>query len=412
MEKVESYIFEGKKLERGRGATSTKDIASEWNRADRRIGKNTTVMVDGFAINKESMNCKDWEAVPTMAGKDPRLAEPKRAKKEPVSSQSHCQVCLDGGELHCCRLCPRAYHYGCLDREFKAKTKGWAFHCPQHQCADCEQKTTDAGGMLYRCRWCERAFCEDCLDWEKARLIGETLIEYDLLKYPAVDQAFYIQCHTCTSHFVENPEDEAVCARMASEVEQEYERVVGSGERGITHVDKDADAEGNGDAPNTYYDTTSFSSRAGSIGLTDAATIETTGANTPIVIDEDVEFLPVGKSKKRKATFRLENQLKSSFKREKLDSSVLIDITGSMQKRTKLDRPTVRMSMGSVDTTPASTAGSVRKSTLKKKLEMDATMIGSSPGSTRKSTLQKKLEMDAMTTGNPRSTRKSSQRRN
>jgi SWI/SNF-related matrix-associated actin-dependent regulator of chromatin subfamily A member 5 len=288
MEKVESYIFEGKKFERsnGRGAASTKDIAGEWNRADRRIGKNTTVMVDGFAINKESMQCKDWEAVPTMAGKDPRLAEPKRAKKAEVISQSHCQVCLDGGELHICKLCPRSYHYACLDREFKAKTKAWQFVCPQHQCNDCEQKTTDAGGMLYRCRWCERAFCEDCLDWDKTQLIGETLIEYELLNYPAVPQAFYIQCHACTDHFVENLDDQAVCARMASEMEKEYERV---------------------------FATADSASQVGS--LTDAATIETTGVNTPIVIDDDFE-LPTSKKRKLQEG---ENHLRLSFKREKLE---------------------------------------------------------------------------------------------
>lgn len=50
-----------------------------------------------------------------------------------------------------CSGCPRSYHYTCLDRDFKAKSKGkMQFHCPQHQCADCQQNTTDAGGMLYR----------------------------------------------------------------------------------------------------------------------------------------------------------------------------------------------------------------------------------------------------------------------
>lgn len=303
MERVESYIFEGKKFERnnGKGVSSTKDIASEWNRADRRVGKNTTVMVDGFAINKESMKCKDWEAVPTIAGKDPRLAEPTRPKKPEVQSQSHCQVCLDGGELHLCRLCPRSYHYECLDREFKAKTKAWQFVCPQHQCNDCEQKTTDAGGMLYRCRWCERAFCEDCLDWDKTQLIGENLIEYELLNYPAMNQAFYIQCHACTDHFVENPDDQAVCVRMASDMEKEYERIFGTA------------------------DTTS---QVGS--LTDAATIETTGANTPIVIEDDYELLP---SKKRKA--EAEDQLRSSLKREKLKAN--LPPRGSSLKLESLD---------------------------------------------------------------------------
>ena len=45
------------------------------------------------------------------------------------------------------------------------------------------------------------------------------------------------------------------------------------------------------------------SSRADSVGLTDATTIATTGANTPLLADDDVEFLYVGQSRKRKAAF-------------------------------------------------------------------------------------------------------------
>jgi SWI/SNF-related matrix-associated actin-dependent regulator of chromatin subfamily A member 5 len=281
MEKVESSVFEGKKLarEKGKLMANNRDVAAEWNRADRRIGKNTTVMVDGFAISKESMNCGDWEAVPTMAGKDPRLADPKRAKRGPINPQSHCQVCLDGGELHCCQACPRAYHYNCLDREYKSKAKGWQFNCPQHSCNDCEQKTSDAGGMLYRCRWCERAYCEDCLEWEKTKLVGDNLPEYELLAYPQMVQAFYIQCHACSEHFTENPADKAICDEMAAQVAEEH-RIR------LEH-----------------------SSRSGS--LTDATTIETPGVGTPILIEDDE--VPVGR--KRKAE---DVKPKISFKRGRL----------------------------------------------------------------------------------------------
>ena len=87
MEQVESRVFQGKKYTKEREIGGYGDIRKEWTRVERREGKNTTVMVDGFAINKESMQCKDWEAVPTMAGKDPRLAEPKREKKPAVVNQ-------------------------------------------------------------------------------------------------------------------------------------------------------------------------------------------------------------------------------------------------------------------------------------------------------------------------------------
>ena len=87
IEQVQSRLFEGKKHSKAADANSYGAISQEWAREARRVGKETTVMVDGFAINKESMSCGDWEAVPTMAGKDPRLAEPKREKKAKVINQ-------------------------------------------------------------------------------------------------------------------------------------------------------------------------------------------------------------------------------------------------------------------------------------------------------------------------------------
>lgn len=87
MEKVESYVFDGKKYSRDATSKGQTSLGEDFSRADRRVGKNTTVMVDGFAVNKESMQCKDWEAVPTVAGKDPRLAEPKREKRREVTNQ-------------------------------------------------------------------------------------------------------------------------------------------------------------------------------------------------------------------------------------------------------------------------------------------------------------------------------------
>jgi SWI/SNF-related matrix-associated actin-dependent regulator of chromatin subfamily A member 5 len=257
MERIESSIFDGKRLYKSKGTTN-RDIAQDFlDHAARRVNKNTTVMVDGFAISKESMNCGEWEAVPTMAGKDPCLAEPKREKRAAVEPQSHCQVCMDGGEIYCCQLCPRAYHMNCLDPEYQAKAKGWQFNCPQHECYDCAQKTTDAGGMLYRCRWCEKAYCEDCLDSDNATLIGDNLIEYEVLGYPEIVQAFYIQCPSCTANFLNNPADKKVCEDLAEGFRVEHEKLFKKGEA--------TDRE--------------LSTRAGS--FTDATTIETPGVQTP-----------------------------------------------------------------------------------------------------------------------------------
>ena len=87
MEHVEARVFQGKQYTREKDIGGYGDIKQEWARVERREGKNTTVMVDGFAISKESMLCGEWEAVPTLAGKDPRLAEPKREKKPTVVNQ-------------------------------------------------------------------------------------------------------------------------------------------------------------------------------------------------------------------------------------------------------------------------------------------------------------------------------------
>ncbi|KAH8651625.1 SNF2 family N-terminal domain-containing protein [Tricladium varicosporioides] len=274
MERVESSVFDGKKLAKSARYNSNKDIAEEYDRAQRRIGKNVTVMVDGFAISKESMNCGEWESVPTLAGKDPRLADQKRQKKAMVENQSHCQICVDGGELTLCQHCPRSYHMDCLDRDFQAKARKWQFICPQHECFDCEGKTTDAGGMLYRCRWCERAFCEDCLDFDKAKLIGETIPEYELLDYPAVNQAFYISCHICENHFAKNPKDKKHCDDLETNIRIEYEQ--------------------------KFSDAVETSSRTDS--MTDATTIESNGVNTPMVIDEDDEIIIVSSRKRKRNT--------------------------------------------------------------------------------------------------------------
>ena len=87
MEQVESRIFQGKRYGKNKEKETYNDIRQEWARKERRKGKNTTVMVDGYAVSKESMLCGDWEAVPTLAGKDPRLAEPKREKKAAIINQ-------------------------------------------------------------------------------------------------------------------------------------------------------------------------------------------------------------------------------------------------------------------------------------------------------------------------------------
>jgi hypothetical protein len=205
MERVECAVFDGKRFQRqkdDKGNTTAANILPDAiTREDRRRGKNTTVMVNGFAISKESMNCGDWEAVPTLAGKDPRLADPVKEKRRKIMHEEHCLICFKGdkiGHLVECKTCPRAYHYDCLTPEYKSKVRGFSgFYCSQHNCVDCNKNTTDAGGLIFRCRWCPQGFCEDCLDWDKIELIGENLPEFELMGEPSPSGGFYIKCHDC-----------------------------------------------------------------------------------------------------------------------------------------------------------------------------------------------------------------------
>lgn len=223
VEKVETAIFEGKR-HHGKAASAV-GAPLDLNHTDRRLGKNTTVMVDGFAINKESMGCADWEAVPTFAGKDPRLAEPKRAKKKPITSQDHCQVCWDGGDLVCCSGCPRSYHNDCLSKEMqgKAGVSSGNFYCLQHECFDCTKKTTEAGGLMYRCRWWEKGFCEDCLQWDTARLIDESIPELEMLGYHT-NNGFFVDCHVCVRHWQSDPNDFQHMQKEKLRIEKDYDR--------------------------------------------------------------------------------------------------------------------------------------------------------------------------------------------
>ncbi|KAK5108984.1 hypothetical protein LTR62_007618 [Meristemomyces frigidus] len=229
MEKVECAVFEGKRVQSELDTKAKQE--AELSRADRRIGKNTTVMMDGFAINKESLLCADWEAVPTMAGKDPRLAEPKREKKAQIENQAHCQHCWDGGNLLLCSGCPRSYHYACLPKEFKTKSKSkvGTFFCSQHQCVDCGSKTSEAGGLIYRCRWCENGYCEDCCDWEGTKLVGGTLKEFEMIGFGEISQAWYIECSGCLGRWEEDEGDRQLIAKEKERIEVAYGSFVAQG---------------------------------------------------------------------------------------------------------------------------------------------------------------------------------------
>jgi len=189
-----------------------------------------------------------------------------------------------------CSLCPRSYHYICLDHDSKTRSKGkMNFSCPQHQCVDCEQKTSNAGGMLYRCRWCERGYCEDCLDWEKTDLLGENLKEYEILGFPAVTQAYYIKCPNCTDHHIENSEAREFCERAAAEIDDKHKALVD--EQALLAAAAEV-AKKPKKAP----------SRAGS--LTDATTLDSSGISTPRIAQDQSTKSTSKKRKAAPATFK------------------------------------------------------------------------------------------------------------
>jgi SWI/SNF-related matrix-associated actin-dependent regulator of chromatin subfamily A member 5 len=250
MERVECAVFDGKRFQRHRdqASSSTADILpSEITRSDRRRGKNTTVMVDGFAISKESMNCADWEAVPTFAGKDPRLADPVREKRREITHEPHCLACFSTPDtpnnLVECKSCPRAYHLTCLEPHYQAKVKGISgFFCPQHACHDCGKNTSDAGGLIFRCRWCPQGFCEDCLDWESVVLVGQNLPEFELLGEPAPAGGFYICCPDCSDSFKNSKVDSEWVEGLEREYEERHEVLLRERREAVQQFERDSNA--------------------------------------------------------------------------------------------------------------------------------------------------------------------------
>lgn len=125
--------------------------------------------------------------------------------------------------------------------------------------------------MLYRCRWCEKAFCEDCMPFEKARLLGDSLKEYELLDFPAVTQAFYVDCHVCVEYHADpfHQAEKAFCAERAAHYDEEYEKKFGP-----EHIAQAIQRP---------------SSASGSVQeLTDAATVSTSGVSTPQLVTQEI----------------------------------------------------------------------------------------------------------------------------
>ena len=137
--------------------------------------------------------------------------------------------------------------------------------------------------MIYRCRWCEKGFCEDCLDFDKAQLLGDNLKEYELLKYPAVVQAHYIQCPYCTDHHVSNPAERDFCLGQSKEIDEKHRTMLE--EMAAEEALAMSREHKQGHTPSDVQ------------SLTDASTIDDAAIATPLVASE---FDTLSARKKRK----------------------------------------------------------------------------------------------------------------
>lgn len=207
IEVVRTRMFEGKKYLANR---SQKQIGEDWVNLQRnaRARKLRTQMIDGHAVENDTMGNTRWEAVKTITSDLKalsKLQDTKRAKRK-FDHEEVCIVCHDGGEVYLCNHCPRVGHAKCLGWSNKKLNQSTTFTCTQHSCTSCGRSTNDSGGMLYRCQTCSDAYCEDCLPEEDFHPVGEAIPEFILLGYGPISSAYYIRCVECIKHFKANPE--------------------------------------------------------------------------------------------------------------------------------------------------------------------------------------------------------------
>ena len=247
IERVETAVFDGKRYQRKLESKRPKGATDEANIIETPRKRNEmTVMIDGFEVSKESLSCADWEAVPTMAGKDPRLANAVREKRHEYLHEEHCLACFEDNEVgHMvqCKSCPRAFHFDCLEEEYQDKVRGFAgFFCPQHTCCECGKNTTDAGGLMFRCRWCPRGFCEDCMEWGKEELIGENLPEFEMMGQPSAQTGFYIKCPDCVDSMVEDEEKKEWIEGMEKSYAEQHQEWFKQQEETTHRIEEEQDA--------------------------------------------------------------------------------------------------------------------------------------------------------------------------
>ena len=120
-----------------------------------------------------------------------KAAVPK--KKGPTFiNADHCQVCLDGGSLVLCPMCPVSLHLKCCGLKHSKDFQ----RCFHHHCSGgCNKNMSEAGGLLYPCAVCYLAFCEDCIPSGKKgfRYLGANE-RWEALNFNSTKNFVYIHC--------------------------------------------------------------------------------------------------------------------------------------------------------------------------------------------------------------------------
>jgi SWI/SNF-related matrix-associated actin-dependent regulator of chromatin subfamily A member 5 len=129
-----------------------------------------------------------------------KAAVPK--KKGPTFiNADHCQVCLDGGSLVLCPLCPVSLHLKCCGLKHSKDFQ----RCFHHHCTGCNKNLSEAGGLLYPCAVCYVAFCEDCIPSDKNgfRYLGKN-DRWEALNFNSTKNFVYIHCSAeCEKYAIE-----------------------------------------------------------------------------------------------------------------------------------------------------------------------------------------------------------------
>ncbi|KAM0788448.1 hypothetical protein ACM66B_001582 [Microbotryomycetes sp. NB124-2] len=210
---AEKLLLQGREAVQARkfeGATykaTNHEIREEWEKMVSRASTSRTVLIDGHAVLKETLNVNDGavKTITSDAAAAKKLAGPKRQRKR-FDHEDFCMVCKDGGEVYQCASCPRSCHGPCSGYAQHELDAMLSFFCAQHNCTICRRTTQEAGGLLFRCQCCHASYCEDCLPPDDIEPVGDVLPEFVLLGCGKRTQAYFIRCADCIEYYKQHPD--------------------------------------------------------------------------------------------------------------------------------------------------------------------------------------------------------------